>query len=57
MMKRFCENSKGRDAVNCFGKKLYYIFLRKFKLGLVSCTFSCIVNKITSEDTEGEVPK
>ena len=58
IMEHFCQNSWGIEAVNCFRKKNVIIYIWEgSNYASLAVSFSCIVNKITCEDTEAEVHK
>ena len=58
IMEHFCQNSWGIEAVNCFRKKNVIIYIWEgSNYASLAVSFSCIVNKITGEDTKAEIHK
>ena len=47
MMKLFCENSKGLEAVKCFRRKTPSHMFEKFLITPLAVSFSFTVNEIT----------
>ena len=47
MMKLFCENSKGLEAVNCFRRKTPSHMFERFLITPLAVSFSFTVNEIT----------